>query len=994
MPEPDYSEQTEFSLFDDPPETTTIDTPPDVPPSGDRMVFLGWQDSLLRSTAAHLVKDHPDKGTLDLTSSLVIVPTKNAGRRLRETLAIRAAENGAAVFPPLVATPDFLFSPERLVTAGGSAPVATPQIAQWLWTATLLKIPFGDFRRVFPVDPVERSLRWASDTASELLAVKRLLAESELTFASAGEILAAEDIEPGRWAELAEIEAIATREIEARGFREESEAQFDAAANGELDASITSIFVCGVPDLRPIAAKALDHLSAKHALSILVHAPESEAAHFDRFGRPLPGSWLEREIPIPTPETSIIRTATTFDQAATAVELLDGLEDPAKQAAFGIPEASLSIPLAEALEKRGLKSYDPAGKAIAGEGIYYLIKTLAEVVETQSFAAFRRLLNCPGAIDSIIRRISSGDGKLSGTRLISRFDELIIRTMPERLDDARAAVKRQFSKYPEMGAAIDWIQIWCRRFKDEAFDEVLREFLISLYDGRTLDASDITKSILTEVAESLSALTDDIAATAKSFPKSLKEVDHFEMLLSMLKSRQVYPEREPDEVDLQGWIELLWEDAPRLIITGMNDHAVPESVVGHSFLPDTARRILGIPCNDDRFSRDAYFLTSMIHTRNRPGEEIKLLFGSTNSGGDPLRPSRLLFQCPVEELPGRTLQLFSEIDSDERTEAKSIAFQLKPLPLEPDNYIFQQLSPTSLKQYLACPFRFYLAKGLKMERVETDKREMDAADFGNLVHNTLEFFARDEEAGKLTDAAAIKDYFFTEIDRQLSSQFGTRLSTPVIIQRESARKRLGWWAEREAQHRAEGWEIVEAEATFGTGEWPFQIGGVTIKGRIDRVEKHPELGTRVIDFKTFSPGSGSSRKTVDTYHLTPIKRTESPGDYADWKRIENEEGKELRWTDLQLPLYCLAMAEKHPGTTIHAAYATLGKSEAEIALDVWETLDERLLASAKKCAEGAVAAILAGEFWPPGDDAPPWDEFREILAPEADLAVDSTGLSQ
>ena len=987
MPEPDYNEQTEFSLFDDPSETTTTDAS-----SGDHRVFLGWENSLLQATATHLIQGHPKKETLDLTSALVIVPTKNAGRRLRETLAIRAAEQGAAVFPPLVVTPDFLFSPERLPSSAESLPVATPQIAQWLWTATLLKIPFANFRRVFPVDPVERSLRWANDTASELLAVKRLLAESQLTFATAGEILSDEDIEPGRWAELAEIEAIAAREIGGCGFREESSAQFDAAANGQLDPSITSVFVCGVPDLRPIAAKAIDHLSNQLTLSILVHAPESEAAHFDRLGRPLADSWLDREIPIPAPETNIIRTASTFDQAAVAVKMLSELDAPAKQAAFGIPDASLSIPLAEALEKQDLKSYDPAGKTLAGEGIYYLLKTLAEIIETQSFAAFRRLLNCPGAIDSIIRRISTGDGKLSGSRLISQFDDLIIRTMPERLDDARAAVKRQFSKCPEMGAAIDWMQIWCRRFKDEAFDEVLREFLISLYEGKTLDASDITQSILSEVAESISSLSEDIAATANAFPKPLKEIEHFEMLLSMLKSRQVYPEREPDEVDLQGWIELLWEDAPLLIVTGMNDHAVPESVIGHSFLPDTARQILGVPCNDDRFSRDAYFLTSMIHSRNRPGEEIKLLFGSTNSGGDPLRPSRLLFQCPVEELPDRTLQLFAEIDSNERTEAKSIAFQLKPLPLDPDNYIFQQLSPTSLKQYLACPFRFYLSKGLKMDRVETDKREMNAADFGNLVHNTLEFFALDEEARKLTDAAAIKEYFFTEVDRQLSSQFGSRLSTPVIIQRESARKRLGWWAELEAQHRDEGWAITEAEATFGTEDWPFQIGGVTIKGRIDRVEKHPELGTRVIDFKTFSPGSGSSRKTVDTYHLSTIKRTESPDDYAEWKRVKNEEGKELRWTDLQLPLYCLAMAAEYPGTTIHAAYATLGKSEAEIALDVWETLDERLLATAKKCAEGAVAAIVAGEFWPPNDDAPPWDEFRELLAPESELAVDSTGL--
>jgi hypothetical protein len=110
--------------------------------------------------------------------------------------------------------------------------------------------------------------------------------------------------------------------------------------------------------------------------------------------------------------------------------------------------------------------------------------------------------------------------------------------------------------------------------------------------------------------------------------------------------------------------------------------------------------------------------------------------------------------------------------------------------------------------------------------------------------------------------------------------------------------------------------------------------------------------------------------------------------------VESGDGKLLRWTDLQLPLYVLAMKERDPKATITAAYATLGKSEAEVAIDQWTDLDEALLDSALACAEGAIQAIRDEHFWPPSEDAPPWDDFKDLLQPAAEDAVDPTGLTQ
>ena len=94
-------EQLELTLFDE--------KPPERPVELSRR-FLGWDRPLL-DLATDLLTDGWRGGTLDLADRLVIVPTRQAGRRLREALALRAAERDAVVLPPLVVVPEFLLSP-------------------------------------------------------------------------------------------------------------------------------------------------------------------------------------------------------------------------------------------------------------------------------------------------------------------------------------------------------------------------------------------------------------------------------------------------------------------------------------------------------------------------------------------------------------------------------------------------------------------------------------------------------------------------------------------------------------------------------------------------------------------------------------------------------------------------------------------------------------------------------------------------------------------
>ena len=77
-----------------------------------RRHFLGWDRPVAEAVSVFLAADWRS-GCLDLGDVLVIVPTRQSGRRLRQHLAALADSASAGVFPPRVVLPQFLTSVER-----------------------------------------------------------------------------------------------------------------------------------------------------------------------------------------------------------------------------------------------------------------------------------------------------------------------------------------------------------------------------------------------------------------------------------------------------------------------------------------------------------------------------------------------------------------------------------------------------------------------------------------------------------------------------------------------------------------------------------------------------------------------------------------------------------------------------------------------------------------------------------------------------------------
>ena len=397
-----------------------------------------------------------------------------------------------------------------------------------------------------------------------------------------------------------------------------------------------------------------------------------------------------------------------------------------------------------------------------------------------------------------------------------------------------------------------------------------------------------------------------------------------------------------------GWLDLALDDAAVVVVTGMNDEYVPTSENGHVFLPNSLCEKLGILDNHRRYARDAYVLSIVTGVR----ENFLLIVGRRDRDGEPQKPSRLLFVADRLTI-ARRAKAFFEYNGNSASRywladpaqlADSQQFKV-PRPLNPEG--LDNLTVTSFREYIKCPYRFYLSKVMRLESVEDSWRELDARAFGNLAHDVLEEFGNSEIRDSC-EAPVIAEFLSNALDKWQNIRYrGSRLPA-VRIQVEQLRYRLDRFAELQAQRAAEGWRIVAVEQYR---EHQMLVDGkpFTIRGTIDRVDVNDRLGGKIAiwDYKTSDAGKSP----------TAVHYSKSKG-----------------WTDLQLPLYRYLAREieslnGYDLDVPNLGYVALPKSVKQIKFQRadWGRAE---LADADQATEEVIRALQQGVFWPPAE-APP-----------------------
>lgn len=915
-----------------------------------RLHFLPWDRPLLPQAVAWLAGEWAGGVPLDLSILLVVVPTRQSGRRLREALAGYAAGFGQAVFPPRVVTPEALFK-------APAAGLASRFETLLCWVAVFRELELEDFRAVFPVDPPGSDFGWTLRLAHEFVHLQTTLAEGGLRF---GDVLArgGDDFsEPERWRQLADLEKKYTAKLAGAGLRDAQAEKISFAENPPPLDGIEKIILLATPDPLPLALRVLAAQGRTTVVEVAIYAPASEAGCFDAWGRPFADFWEQRELVLPDLTRQLHLCADPAAQAATMADAARAVVEPDGLLAVGVADAEIFPLLEHALERAGVAAFNPEGRARRQEGLYQLLAALAGLVRAPTFATVEALAHCPEMLAFFRAQLGA---EFSPARWLAGLDDLRAAHLPADLPAARAQAV-QLPRPNEVLPALTMIAELRAQLAAGEFAASAAAVLGSIFGARRLDLARESDERLAEAAAEWTAVVRECASAGERFP-GLPTADWWNLALGIYGDSRRSEDKPAGALELQGWLELLWEDAPHLLVAGLNDGRVPDAIAGDKFLPESLREQLGLKTNAARFARDAYLLQALAASRVATGR-LDLLLGKTSAVGDPLRPSRLLFRCADGNLPARVASLFGAAETPGPNHAWTRAWKLTP----PHRASPPRVAVTALRTWLQCPFRFYLRHVLRMEGVDPAKAELDALDFGTLCHGALEAMGREPALRDCTDEGVLREFLLGELDRRARQQFGSEWTLPLIIQLESARQRLAQAAAVQAAERAAGWVIEEVERKI-----LLEFNGLAVSGKIDRIDRHLETGAvRVLDYKT-----SDTAVAPEQTHFRPLPADEPS---REWARV-SVDGKPRLWADLQLPLYLEAMAISHPGVVVTGGYFNLPKAASGTGLALWSDYSPELAAAARACAAGVCAAIRTGEFWPPSERVPAdYDDFAALF---------------
>ncbi|WP_127476277.1 PD-(D/E)XK nuclease family protein [Sulfurivermis fontis] len=173
-------------------------------------------------------------------------------------------------------------------------------------------------------------------------------------------------------------------------------------------------------------------------------------------------------------------------------------------------------------------------------------------------------------------------------------------------------------------------------------------------------------------------------------------------------------------------------------------------------------------------------------------------------------------------------------------------------PTLPAALLPKTLSASGYQQLIDCPYRFFAARALGLAPPEAIREALEKADYGERVHRALQAFHhglpglpgpfgrvitaanRDEAEALLRDIA--EQVFADDVAGNLLHR-GWLLRWQAVIPRY-----IKWELEREQQ----GWRVHQAELTLRREDW---LPGLTLKGRIDRLDRGPD-GHGIVDYKT------------------------------------------------------------------------------------------------------------------------------------------------
>jgi len=625
----------------------------------------------------------------------------------------------------------------------------------------------------------------------------------------------------------------------------------------------------------------------------------------------------------------IRRTATPADEAEKVADYFASIRSDEAMPALCVADPEMFPEIVSAMKAKGLTVHDPSRTSLASSSLGHLVGQLTALSLSPSYSVFSAFIRGGDVRRWLMRELGITSEEMSA--ILVDLDNRQAEFLPEMIDDIAPKTSGK------LRAVFEFVKVQVRKHG-------LRYLLGSIFRDRLLDESQPEDREFVAAAEAVSVLIDECGNDAELLALRLEETTY---------------SLEPDEGDIiisDGWMELPFLSAREVVIVGFREGCVPESTVGHPYLPDSLRRHLGLPDNAWKERRDRAIFRKTIGCR--APEAVSIFYHSIDANGDVLKPSRLLFETPeTADLVQRVRLLYgAQAGTAEGSAADLPASWRLKLPIPPRNREIRSMSPTRLDNYLRCPFTAYLKEKdiLGDKRLDDRAEELEAWEFGNLAHEALEAFGSGELRDS-TDATVIADFLAERVDAQLVARFGTAIPAIVSLQGESVKRRLAHFSVRQAERRRAGWKILSVERKM-----ECLYGHTRFHGKVDRIDFNEQTGEWcVIDYKT-------------------------------WDSSEKAE----KVKSLQLALYCamLDACDEEPfgaakRDRISACYCLLGSTADDVLFT--KPVSGEAVPAAEVEVRRLIERMERGIYWPPSNEQEWRYSFADWLSPSPQETVDS-----
>ena len=936
-------------------------------------------------------------GEWNMSKVLLVVPSARIRREFLYRLILFAQEKNAILEAPKILTigraPEFLYRQTR--------PFAD-DVTQYLAWYRAITMSDKDKRKEFlPSMPDKNDLegqyllgqmfsRLHQSLSAELLNYYDEKPQSEINIVNKLEefeknhsgLNLSKEIE--RWKFFSEIKKNYLSILDEHNLWDVQVARRHALAYPQPGDFVTQydLVLAGIVDLNRVQKAILqqvgDHVTA------LIYAPESESNGFDAFGA-LKVDYWNQDLLCPLDDSQIIQVEKPEEQVLCAFEYIRQLSKDYTPGdiTIGAPDEKL-IPYVQATaDKLGLLIDNAIGQSVSSTAPYALLQSISEFLDSGSYASFANLVRHPSVYAALLQN-SSGTKK----DILSVLDNFQQEYFP--LSVSSGVIKNlaptQSCSGQEINMvrdALHWVLSWLSDLiKKEVNPAELAQIIAKLFNQLPEEKSDLNRTvekIIIDSCERLNAISEDFIG--KLSPQSA-----LKMILLRLQSFNLpngsedisMSDEELDELAQQGsskpmlhvagWLELLWDRAPVLTILSFNEGIVPQSVNANLFLPNELRKELGITDNDRRFARDDYVLKAMASSK----KHLLAICGKRDTEDKPRLPSRLLFnkdkytQQAFNYFNDKlTLPKFTISPKASGSAIPSVSSRNAVLQWAADNLsgivlkgVVKNVSATKFKEYIQCPFRFYLNYVAKVQPTDYSISEMQPLSFGSFIHQVLQRWAQNElDSGQLNwhpKAEELSEQLNAIVDELFEQSYPNSVQPSIVIQKEIIKQRLAAFAE--FQQTWPG-NTIAVEQDFEQVVTLKDKEKMTLIGRIDRIDLSPEGDIILLDYKTSDTGDNPREDHLD---------------------------KDGNWINLQLPIYRrLLLANKNrfseyitKETQIKVGYINISKEKAAKNEDP-KWLDSEFDAAEDKMME-VMEKIHNGVFWPPEKDVK-YDSYPEYV---------------